>query len=101
VTFASHSTIAPEIGVFFSTAFHYANPGPPPSNPILHLLGNSLTTGAIVYDQVVANPFCEILWLPSAGKRSGGAPQTPPQTQVAPPSGPGPEAGRSPPGQAQ
>ena len=54
------------MGVFFSTAFHYAIPGPPPSDPILHLIGNSLATGELVYDAVVSNPFCEILWLPSA-----------------------------------
>jgi hypothetical protein len=59
------STIAPEIGAFFSTAFHYDMPGPPPSDPILHLVGNSLVDGSIIYDEVVANPFCEILWLPN------------------------------------
>ena len=62
--FNTISTIAPEIGTIFFTAFHYANPGPPPSDPILHLVGASLTTGEINYDQVVHNPFCEILWLP-------------------------------------
>ena len=61
--FTTISTIAPEIGVFFSTAFHYGVPQPP-SDPILHLIGNSLTTGAIVYDATVQNPFCEIIWLP-------------------------------------
>jgi hypothetical protein len=30
------STVAPQIGVFFSTAFHYAIPNPP-SDPILHV----------------------------------------------------------------
>jgi hypothetical protein len=34
--FNTISTIAPEIGVFFSTAFHYAIPSPP-SDPILHV----------------------------------------------------------------
>jgi len=63
--FNTISTIAPELGVFFSTAFHYGVPQPP-SDPILHLVGNSLATGAIVYDAVVQNPFCEILWLPAA-----------------------------------
>lgn len=63
--FNTISTIAPEIGVFFSTAFHYDVPQPP-SDPILHLIGNSLATGEIVYDEVVQNPFCEILWLRKA-----------------------------------
>ena len=66
--FNTISTVAPEIGVFFSTAFHYAVPGPPPSEPILHLIGNSLATGEIVYDEIVANPFCEIAWLPTPRK---------------------------------
>ena len=34
------STIAPQIGVFFSTAFHYAVPNPP-SDPILHVRGQA------------------------------------------------------------
>lgn len=51
-------------GILFSTAFHYEVPSPP-SDPILHLIGNSLDTGELVYDAVVANPFCEILWLPA------------------------------------
>lgn len=51
--------------MFFSTAFHYLNQGPPPSDPELHLIANSLTTGELVFDAVVLNPFCEILWLPS------------------------------------
>lgn len=63
--FNTISTIAPEIGVFFSTAFHYGVPQPP-SDPILHLIGNSLATGEIVYDEIVTNPFCEILWLRQA-----------------------------------
>lgn len=62
--FNTISTIAPEIGMFFSTIFHYAVPQPP-SDPILHLVGNSLTSGEIVYDAIVQNPFCEILWLPA------------------------------------
>jgi hypothetical protein len=62
--FNTISTIAPEIGTFFSTCFHYDVPGPPPSDPILHLIGNDIATGAIVYDEVVQNPFCEILWFP-------------------------------------
>jgi len=61
--FNTISTIAPEIGVFFSTAFHYGQQQPP-ADPILHLIGNSLATGEIVYDSVITNPFCEILWLP-------------------------------------
>lgn len=56
------STIAPEIGTLFFTAFHYAIPGPPPSDPILHLVGASLATGEITYDEVVQNPFDEIVW---------------------------------------
>jgi len=63
--FNTISTLSDELGVFFSTAFHYAVPSPP-SDPILHLLGNSLVDGELVYDEVVANPFCEILWLPSS-----------------------------------
>ena len=62
--FNTISTVAPEIGVFFSTAFHYDVPNPP-SDPILHLIGNSLATGEIVYDEIVQNPFCEILWTPA------------------------------------
>jgi len=31
---------------------------------VLHLVGASLATGEIVYDEVVANPFCEIVWTP-------------------------------------
>lgn len=62
--FNTISTIAPEIGTLFFTAFHYAVPGPPPSDPILHLLGASLATGEITYDEVVQNPFDEILWSP-------------------------------------
>lgn len=62
--FNTISTVAPEIGVFFSTAFHYGVPNPP-SDPILHLVGNSLTTGEIVFDEVIQNPFCEILWTPA------------------------------------
>ena len=58
------STIAPEISTLFFTAFHYENPGPPPSDPILHLVGASLATGEITYDEVVQNPFDEIVWLP-------------------------------------
>jgi hypothetical protein len=46
----------------FFTAFHYAIPGPPPSDPILHLVGASLATGEITYDEVVQNPFDEIVW---------------------------------------
>ena len=61
--FNTISTIAPEIGVFFSTAFHYEVQNPP-SDPILHLIGNSLATGEIIYDAVIQNPFCEILWTP-------------------------------------
>ena len=64
--FNTISTISEDAGAFFFTAFHYAIPGPPPSDPILHLIGSDLTTGALVYDAVVANPFCEILWVPSA-----------------------------------
>jgi hypothetical protein len=63
--FNSISTIAPEIGTFFFTAFHYEVPGPPPSDPILHLIGANLTTGSLNFDQIVQNPFCEILWIPS------------------------------------
>lgn len=63
--FNTISTIAPEIGVFFSTAFHYLVPPPNPADPVLHLIGNSLTTGEIVFDSVIQNPFCEILWLPT------------------------------------
>jgi hypothetical protein len=39
------STIAPEIGVFFSTAFHYAIPSPP-SDPILHVRARLLPSVA-------------------------------------------------------
>ena len=60
------STLSDELGVFFSTAFHYEVPGPPPSDPILYLIANSLDTGELVYVQEVINPFCEILWLPSS-----------------------------------
>ena len=60
------STLSDELGVFFSTAFHYEVPGPPPSDPILYLIANSLDTGELVYVQEVANPFYEILWLPSS-----------------------------------
>ena len=63
--FNTISTLSDELNVFFSTAFHYAVPSPP-ADPILHLIGNDLTTGELVYDAVVANPFCEILWLPGA-----------------------------------
>ncbi len=63
--FNTISTLSDELGVFFSTAFHYAVPSPP-ADPILHLLGNSLETGELVYNAIVANPFCEILWLPGA-----------------------------------
>ena len=55
-------------GVLFSTAFHYENPGgggTPPSDPILHLIGNAMDTGELIYDALVANPLCEILWLPA------------------------------------
>lgn len=62
--FNSISTIAPEIGSLFFTAFHYENSGPPPSDPILHLIGANLTTGALNFNQIVSNPFCEVLWLP-------------------------------------
>lgn len=62
--FNTISTIAPEIGTLFFTAFHYGVPGPPPSDPILHLLGASLETGEIIYDEVLQNPFDEILWSP-------------------------------------
>jgi hypothetical protein len=58
----------PGPGILFSTAFHYAVPSPP-SDPILHLIGNSLADGELVYDAVIANPFCEILWLPALPKR--------------------------------
>ena len=75
--FNTISTVAPEIGVFFFTAFHYAIPGPPPSDPVLHLLGTSLATGEIVYDEIVANPFCEILWLPVPRSPTGGAGKRP------------------------
>jgi hypothetical protein len=71
--FNTISTVAPEIGVFFSTAFHYEVPGPPPSEPVLHLVGNSLATGEVVYDEVVANPFCEIAWLPTPKRSNKGA----------------------------
>jgi len=62
--FNSISTIAPEIGTMFFTAFHYENPGPPPSDPILHLIGANLSTGGLNFNDIVNNPFCEILWLP-------------------------------------
>lgn len=63
--FNTISTLSEELGVFFSTAFHYAVPSPP-SDPILHLIANDLTTGELVFDAEVLNPFCEILFLPSA-----------------------------------
>jgi hypothetical protein len=63
--FNTISTLSDELGVLFSTAFHYAIPSPP-GDPILHLIGNNITTGELVYDAVVANPFCEILWLPGS-----------------------------------
>jgi hypothetical protein len=75
--FNTISTIAPEIGVFFSTAFHYGIPPPTPSDPILHLIGNSLQTGEIVYDVIVQNPFCEIAWLPPPAVRAVAAPAAP------------------------
>ena len=64
--FNTISTLSDELGVFFSTAFHYYVPGPPPSDPILYLLGNALDDGSLVYSEAVRNPFCEILWLPSS-----------------------------------
>lgn len=83
--FNTISTIAPEIDTLFFTAFHYMVPGPPPSDPVLHLIGASLTTGAINYDEVVTNPFCEILWLPKTGARLP-APSAPaPLAATAPP----------------
>lgn len=63
--FNSISTLSDELGVFFSTAFHYEVPAPP-SDPVLFLLGNSLDDGSLVYSEVVRNPYCEILWLPSS-----------------------------------
>lgn len=63
--FNTISTLSDELGVFFSTAFHYEIPSPP-ADPILHLIGNSLDDGSLVYDEVVKNPFCEILWIPTA-----------------------------------
>ncbi len=63
--FNTISTLSDELGVFFSTAFHYEIPSPP-ADPILHLIGNSLDNGALVFDEVVKNPFCEILWIPTA-----------------------------------
>jgi len=51
------STIAPEIGAFFSTAFHYAQPGPPPSDPILHLIGNSLVDGEPARGRAAESPI--------------------------------------------
>lgn len=71
--FNTISTLSDELGVFFTTAFHYAIPSPP-SDPILHLIGNSLTNGALVYDAIVSNPFCEILWLPTSIATVNGSP---------------------------
>lgn len=59
--FNTISTLSTELGVFFTTAFHYEQP----TVPILHLLGLSLKSGEIIYDTIVQNPFCEIAWLPS------------------------------------
>jgi hypothetical protein len=52
------STVAPEIGTFFSTAFHYVQP----TEPVLYLVGNDLRTGAFNYMSVIRNPFCDIEW---------------------------------------
>jgi hypothetical protein len=63
--FNTISTISEDAHALFFTAFHYAVPSPP-NDPILHLIGNDLISGAIVYDSIVTNPFCEILWIPDA-----------------------------------
>ncbi len=63
--FNTISTLSEADGLLFTTAFHYEVPGPPPSDPILYVLGNDLTTGELVYQREVRNPFCEILWLPT------------------------------------
>ena len=47
------ASLSPISGTLFFTAFHYLVPSPP-SDPVLHLVGASLATGAIIYDEVVA-----------------------------------------------